>query len=333
MMRRWLLTLFAAAVCPTLAAAQSLGEVVEYYHLDALGSVRVVTNQAGAVVRRHDFKPFGEEINVTFPAPDRKLFTGQERDSESALDYFGARYYRANLGRFTTLDPVGLNGLKLVNPQRFNRYNYATNTPLTSVDPDGRDAIVVNFSQGAPISGRRFGHNGIAVVFANGSVIFSDFGPGGAGGFTADPRVSTPPTLAAQVEFGSDGLPTRASLAAVAQELEGLEHAPPGSVQLAFFKTSASETAALASWIASSPAQWQNGVWAKFVLYGRNCGNYVREGMSNLRGFGSVRQPGLSIPNLDFLLFRMFADAFFRPVAATVTTEITGFRLRDTQIR
>jgi hypothetical protein len=90
--RRWLLTLLAIGAIPTLAAAQSIGEVIEYYHLDALGSVRVVTDANGAVVRRHDFKPFGEEINVTFPNADRKLFTGQERDQGTKLDYFGARY-------------------------------------------------------------------------------------------------------------------------------------------------------------------------------------------------------------------------------------------------
>jgi RHS repeat-associated protein len=79
----------------------------------------VVTNQAGAVVRRHDFKPFGEEINVTFPNPDRKLFAGQERDSETALDYFGPRYYRADLGRFTTIDPVYTWKENLVDSQRW----------------------------------------------------------------------------------------------------------------------------------------------------------------------------------------------------------------------
>jgi RHS repeat-associated protein len=271
---------------------------------------------AAAVVRL----PTSQEIAAS-SVPARSA------DPVYARSYFGARYYRADIGRFTTVDPAGVNPLKLVNPQRFNRYSYANNNPLTFVDPDGRDAIVVNFSQAANISGHHFGHNGIAVVLANGSVLFSDFGPAGAGGFIADPRVSTQPTLAAHVQFGSDGLPTHASLAAVAQELEGLEQALAGSVQLAYFQTSASETAALASWIASSPAQWQNGLSAKYVLWGRNCGNYVREGMSNLGGFKTVNQPGLSVPNLDFLLFRMFADAFFKPVKATVTTEITGFQV------
>ena len=82
-------------------------QTVEDHHLDALGSVRAVTDANGAVVRRHDFKPFGEEYaSGQVDLGDRKLFTGQERDHETALDYFGARYYRADFGRFTTVDPV-----------------------------------------------------------------------------------------------------------------------------------------------------------------------------------------------------------------------------------
>ncbi|MCX6545522.1 MAG: hypothetical protein NTV05_14070 [Acidobacteria bacterium] len=67
---------------PTSALAQS-GQIVEYFHLDALGSVRVVTDQTGQVVARHDFLPFGEEWNPPPNAKDKKLFTGHERDAES----------------------------------------------------------------------------------------------------------------------------------------------------------------------------------------------------------------------------------------------------------
>ena len=44
-MRRLLLTLIATTTLPTLAAAQTTTQVVEYYHTDALGSVRAVTKQ------------------------------------------------------------------------------------------------------------------------------------------------------------------------------------------------------------------------------------------------------------------------------------------------
>ena len=96
--------------CPAAVAGQT--EILEDYHLDTLGSVRVVTDQSGQIVkdsqgqevRRHDFLPFGEE----WPAAttrEKKLFTGQEHDPETGLDYFGARYYHAQLGRFTDSRP------------------------------------------------------------------------------------------------------------------------------------------------------------------------------------------------------------------------------------
>ena len=76
--------------------------VVRYYHVDALGSVRAVSDGTGALISRHDFLPFGEEWQPEPTSPDQRLFTGKERDVESGLDYFGARYLRADLGRFTS---------------------------------------------------------------------------------------------------------------------------------------------------------------------------------------------------------------------------------------
>jgi len=122
---------------PTPALAQTT-QVVEYYHTDVLGSVRAVTNQQGQVIRRHDFLPFGEELQATNPPPDKPLFTGKERDAETGLDYFGARYQRAGGGRFTSVAPLQTTAENLVDPQRWNRYAYARDNPLRWVDPDGR---------------------------------------------------------------------------------------------------------------------------------------------------------------------------------------------------
>jgi RHS repeat-associated protein len=63
-------------------------------------------------------------------------FTGKERDSESGLDNFGARYNASSLGRFMTPDPL-LNSGRPWNPQTWNRYAYARNNPLSIVDPTG----------------------------------------------------------------------------------------------------------------------------------------------------------------------------------------------------
>ena len=136
------LGLALAPVVPALHA----GDVVEYYHLDGLGNVRAVTNQAGQVIERHDYLPFGEEC-TTGPCASNpgvgvgqpRKFTGKERDAETGLDYFGARYYGSKIGRFTTVDPYLDTTMALVDPQRWNRYAYGRNNPLRYVDPDGRD--------------------------------------------------------------------------------------------------------------------------------------------------------------------------------------------------
>ncbi len=115
-------------------------QVVEYYHLDALGSVRAVTDAQGQVIARHDFLPFGEELAPQSPPRDRKLFTGQERDFETALDYFHARQLRTDLGRFTTPDP--LTDLAWTNPTlgATNAYGYVQSNPLGFIDPMGAQA-------------------------------------------------------------------------------------------------------------------------------------------------------------------------------------------------
>jgi RHS repeat-associated protein len=120
--------LVVAGVCPP----EGCNEVIEYYHVDAVGSVRAVTDEAGAVILRRDYYPFGEGMG---PDGSTSLgFTGQEGDAETGLNYVGARYYRAWTGRFTSVDPVIPD---TSDPQRWNRYAYALNNPLAYVDPTG----------------------------------------------------------------------------------------------------------------------------------------------------------------------------------------------------
>lgn len=72
---------------------------------------------------------------------DRHHFTGKERDTESGLDYFGARYYASTMGRFMSpdwsakIEPVPYS--KLENPQTLNLYAYVGNNPLSRTDPTG----------------------------------------------------------------------------------------------------------------------------------------------------------------------------------------------------
>jgi RHS repeat-associated protein len=70
-------------------------------------------------------------------------FTGKERDQESGLDYFGARYYGSALGRFTSPDPLLLTRTRLLDPQGLNRYSYARNRSTISIDDGGFGTVLV----------------------------------------------------------------------------------------------------------------------------------------------------------------------------------------------
>jgi RHS repeat-associated protein len=62
-------------------------------------------------------------------------FTGKERDKHSGLDYFGARYYDAAIGRFLSVDPLDF---KFTDK---NPFHYVSNNPINKIDPDGRSEI------------------------------------------------------------------------------------------------------------------------------------------------------------------------------------------------
>jgi RHS repeat-associated protein len=123
------------------------GSGTSYLISDHLGSTRAVIKADGTVAR-HDYLPFGEEIPssvgsrssvVGYSAADdtRQKFTEKERDSESGLDYFGARYYSSAVGRFTSVDPITVTFARMVDPQQMSLYTYARNNPLVFVDPTG----------------------------------------------------------------------------------------------------------------------------------------------------------------------------------------------------
>ncbi|HXG63695.1 MAG TPA: RHS repeat-associated core domain-containing protein, partial [Blastocatellia bacterium] len=120
----------------------------KYLTADHLGSTRVVTNGSGAVVARHDFLPFGEELDagiggrttaMGYSVADttRQRFTSKERDTESGLDYFGTRYYSSLQGRFMSAD-APFAGQDEQDPQTWNLYAYTSNNPLNRYDPDGQ---------------------------------------------------------------------------------------------------------------------------------------------------------------------------------------------------
>lgn len=125
------------------------GEKIQWLVSDHLGTPRMVIDQTGSSsnVKRHDYLPFGEELfagaggrtsGLGYSAGDgvRQQFTSYERDSETNLDFAGARYYSNAQGRFTSVDPLMASAVP-ADPQSFNRYSYVTNRPLSFTDPTG----------------------------------------------------------------------------------------------------------------------------------------------------------------------------------------------------
>jgi RHS repeat-associated protein len=115
---------------------------------DHLDSTRLAMS-GSAASERHDYLPFGQEYSAAAgnwrlgggiqgygTDTVRQKFTGQERDNETSLDFFQARYYSGAQGRFMSVDP-GNAGADPSDPQSWNGYAYVSNNPLTYTDPDG----------------------------------------------------------------------------------------------------------------------------------------------------------------------------------------------------
>lgn len=222
----------------------------------------------------------------------RAHFTGKERDTESGNDYFSARYYASAMGRFTSPDPIIQNALRLLNPQRWNKYAYVINNPLILTDPTGMDAVMVDF--GTKAIG--LGHAGIISVHSDGSARFGDFGPK-IGGTPEGPGQTRDIPLNTKVEFGSDGRPTQTSIDALKQELAGVEDVPDSTIGLVDFKTTDSEASNLDNWMHEqlSKLQW------KWYNVGEgpcslDCRDYLREGL-NAAGLVFPRRQFLRTPN------------------------------------
>jgi RHS repeat-associated protein len=116
---------------------------VHFYHADHLGSGNVVTDESGHVVEELYYYPYGllrhrySSTGDTYAS--EYTFSGKERDAESGLFYFGARYYDPVLCVFVNVDPVSLHQAEigLRDPEHLNSYEYARNNPLVLIDPDG----------------------------------------------------------------------------------------------------------------------------------------------------------------------------------------------------
>ena len=131
-----------------------------YYHSDHLGSAQLITDNEGREYERIEYTPYGEYW-IEKRAPENKTlpfkFTGKERDEETGLYYYGARYLDPRTSRWLSADPAlsdyiplapvndeakkhnqnlpGMGGV--FNVVNFHLYHYAGNNPVKYTDPDG----------------------------------------------------------------------------------------------------------------------------------------------------------------------------------------------------
>jgi RHS repeat-associated protein len=133
-----------------------------WYHSDHLGSAQLITNVEGEEYERIEYTPYGElwverasaASNIDIPY----RFTGKERDEETGLYYYGARYLDPKTSRWLSTDPAlsdyipgapindetrkrnsnlpGMGGV--FNTVNLHLYHYAGNNPIKYTDPDGR---------------------------------------------------------------------------------------------------------------------------------------------------------------------------------------------------
>ena len=130
-MPRLVLALLFVVAVATPAAAQT--ETIEYYGLDALGSVRLLVDANGQVLERMDYGPFGENLKAAIKMSFEQ-YAQLARDAETGQDYAQTRNYSPPLGRFNGTDPIFAG---LIDPQLWNRYAYTSNNPLRFLDVDG----------------------------------------------------------------------------------------------------------------------------------------------------------------------------------------------------
>lgn len=122
-----------------LGVAQAQPGKVTYVYTDPQGTPLAEADANGNITANFDYKPYGDRALDSPPAGPG--YTGHVNDPDTGLVYMQARYYDPTVGRFLSVDAKGPRSGDLFH---FNRYDYANNSPVTNMDPDGRDCTTSN---------------------------------------------------------------------------------------------------------------------------------------------------------------------------------------------
>ncbi|WP_182866130.1 putative Ig domain-containing protein [Rhodopirellula sp. JC639] len=109
-----------------------------FYHVDGLGSSRILTSIDRDITNRYIYNAFGENIWQVGATDNTYLFTGEQRDALTGIDYLRARYLDTRLGRFVARDRFP--AVQIL-PVTLHRYAYGNANPINNIDPSGNISI------------------------------------------------------------------------------------------------------------------------------------------------------------------------------------------------
>ena len=144
--------------------SQSSDTQTLYYHTDALGSTRSLSDVNQTLSQEYNYSPYGELLNTDTPKTDY-LYSGEQLDQETDNYYLRARYYNPAQARFTSVDPF--EG-RVYEPNTLNDYIYAGSNPVMFVDPSGEQYTVASLGLASSISA---GLRGVQVSTINRALI------------------------------------------------------------------------------------------------------------------------------------------------------------------
>ena len=116
------------------------GGSLHFQHQDLLGTERVQTSYNGSNEASYASLPWGDAYSTNGTDDDPYHFALLDHDSESSTEHAQFRQYSSTQGRWMSPDPYD-GSFHFGNPQSFNRYAYAANTPLSYIDPSGLNVM------------------------------------------------------------------------------------------------------------------------------------------------------------------------------------------------
>ena len=127
----------------TLGTSPPPAQLIRYQHLNHLGSAVLELDAQAQIITYEEYFPYGDTsyqaVRSQTETPKRLRYTGKERDEESGLYYYGARYYAPWLARWTSVDVAKSDGALTL-------YAYVSNNPIVNFDPNGKWGVSMHFA-------------------------------------------------------------------------------------------------------------------------------------------------------------------------------------------